>query len=156
MIRKLVGILLATFTLLAASAGAASAAPAADAALQQRVDSVLAAIPGGTQVSATEIRYDGLTVTFSRTTADAPTAMGQPPDCRYGWLCFLVRGTKFEFYTCKTWDLKNWLGLAPYSNNQTPLTTSYAYDNNWKQRWRSVAGDAGEVNVNPWYHLKVC
>jgi hypothetical protein len=112
---------------------------------------------GGTQVSATEIRYDGLTVTFSRNAAaGSRIARDLPPDCAYRHLCFRVRGTVFDFYTCRTWDLTNWLGLAPNSNNQTSGTVSTAYDNNWKQRWRSVAGDAGEVNVNPWYHLKVC
>src|ERR1043165_6360950 len=46
-------------------AGKATGDPgAAEADVQQRVDEVLASIPGGHQVSATEVDYDGLTVTF--------------------------------------------------------------------------------------------
>ncbi|MFG2037237.1 hypothetical protein [Dactylosporangium sp. NPDC048998] len=159
MIRKLAGVLAAATALLAVSAGAASAAPAGNAALQQRVDSVLAAIPGGTQVSATEIRYDGLTVKFSTqsTATVSKETSSLALTCAYGHLCFTVNGnTNFDFVACKTWDLTNWLNTAPYINNQTTGTIARAYDNNWVQRWSSKAYDAGTANVNPWYHLTVC
>ena len=156
MIRKLAGVLVAATALLAVSAGPASAAPARDTALQQRVNSVLTSIPGGTQVSATEIQYDGLTVTFSTAAAQGDVS-ALAIACDYGHLCFLVNGvTKFDFYTCKTWDLSNWLGSAPFTNNQTTGTTAYAYDSSWTQRWSSTAYQDGTANVNPWYHLTVC
>jgi hypothetical protein len=151
MIRKLVGVLVAATALLTVSAGAASAAPVRDAGLQQQVDSVLAAIPGGTRVSATEIRYDGLTVTVgSQGTAAASGDFSTLNiSCAYGHLCFLVSGTKFDFYTCKTWDLTNWVGTVPFVNNQTTGTIARAYDNNWTERWRHTAGGSGE-RVTSW------
>jgi hypothetical protein len=153
MIKKLAGVLVAAAAMLAVTAGAASAATPGNAGLQQRVDAVLTAIPGGTQVSATEVRYDGLTVTLdSAASKDARLFAG----CQYGHLCFRVNGTNFDFYTCTTWDLSNWVGEATYSNNQTPGTTARAYDAAWVERWTSTAFDTGIVNVGPWYHLKVC
>ncbi|MBB4764241.1 hypothetical protein ACFQFC_08480 [Amorphoplanes digitatis] len=151
------GVLVAATALLALTTGAASAAPAGDAALQQRVDKVLASIPGGTQVSANEVRYDGLTVRFASKSVSALAAI----PCGYGHLCFRVNGnTDFDFYTCKTWSLSNWLGSAPYNNNQTVTngvgTTAKAWDNNSVQRWSSTSKESGTANVNPWYWLKPC
>lgn len=130
------------------------------AALQQRVDEVLADIPGGHQVSATELRYDGLTVTFdprypADKTADAAFA---PSDiiCSDGWFCIVVRGTTFSFFKCQTWDLSNWLGTSPFNNNQTPGTVARFYDINGVERWRNTAKDSGYVDVTPFWKFRPC
>lgn len=132
-------------------------ARAQDADLQQRVDDVLASIPGGHQVSATEIDYDGLTVTFDATysaekSAFAPTSV----ICSDGWFCIVVQGTTFSFFKCQMWDLSNWLNNAPFNNNQTPGTVARAYDQNFNQIWTNTAKSSGTVNVTPWWHFKPC
>ncbi|OJF09762.1 hypothetical protein EDD30_1092 [Couchioplanes caeruleus] len=173
MLRKLAAILVATTALLAGSAGVSSAAPtqpefraqghmsglttAQAASLQQRVDAVLAAIPGGHQVSATEVRYDGLVVTFDpRSDSNTRTGAQLNVNCSYGWFCIVVRGTTFSFYECRWWDLTDWTGVSPYNNNQTPGTVFRAYDQNYNQVWTSTAPQTGSVNVTPWWHIKPC
>lgn len=125
--------------------------------VQQRVDAVLAAIPGGRQVSPTKIQYDGLVVTVDPR-ADSTTRAYAPSDiiCSPGWFCIIVRGTTFSFYTCKYWDLSNWWGSSPFKNNQTSGTVFRAYDNNYKQVWSNTAYSDGTVDVTPWWHLKPC
>jgi len=155
-----------------AGASAASAAPAepdftaeaiasgltADQAadLQQRVDEVLAELPGGKQVSATEISYDGLNATVdplysgSSYSANAIT-------CASGWFCIDVRGTRFEFYTCKTWDLTNWWGSSPFNNNQSSGTVARAYaENGTTLVWSHKAKGSGSVTVDKWWHFRPC
>src|SRR4051812_33841236 len=170
MLRKLATILVAATALLAGSAGVASAAPgqpdsgaqahvsglttAQAESLQQRVDAVLAAIPGGHQVSATEVRYDGLVVTFDpRSDSNTRTGAQLDVSCSYQWFCIVVKGTMFNFYECKWWDLKNWTGVSPYQNNQIPGTVFRAYDQNYNQVWSSRAPQSGSVNVTPWWHI---
>ncbi|MCU7722558.1 hypothetical protein ODJ79_02410 [Actinoplanes sp. KI2] len=125
--------------------------------VQQRVDAVLAAIPGGRQVSPTKIQYDGLVVTVDPR-SDATTRAYAPSDiiCSPGWFCIIVRGTTFSFYACKYWDLSNWWGSSPFKNNQTKGTVFRAYDNDYNQVWSNTAYSDGYVDVTPWWHLKPC
>ena len=170
MLRKLAVTLLAATALLAGTAGVASAAPAqaglrartdtsgltaAQAqSLQQRVDAVLAGIPGGRQVSATTIKYDGLVVTVDpRWTG---TTKSLAISCDEGWFCINVRGTAFAFYTCKTWALSNWYGSSPFNNNQTWGTIAIAYGQNGGEVWRNTAKASGSVDVGPWWSFKPC
>jgi hypothetical protein len=129
------------------------------ASLQQRVDDVLADIPGGHQVSATEIDYDGLTVIVDPTySAETEAFTAASVSCDEGWFCIVVRGTKFNFFKCQTWDLSNWTGNAPFNNNQTPGTVARAFDSGGKgQVWSDVAKHHdGTANVTPWWHFKPC
>jgi|KBSSwiStaDraftv2_1062776.scaffolds.fasta_scaffold32088_3 hypothetical protein len=168
MIRKLAVTLVAATALLvgsavdaSASAGGSGLTPAQKMSLQKRVDEVLAAIPGGHQVSATEIRYNGLTVTFdpsySVNTKMAVAALA-PSDiiCTGGWFCIIVRGVTFSFYKCQYWDLSNWWGDAPFKNNQSSGTVTRFYDDKWVEKWTSTAYQDGTVNVTPFWHMKVC
>ena len=130
---------------------------AQDADLQQRVDDVLASIPGGHQVSATELDYDGLTVTFDpKYSADKSAFAPASVICSDGWFCIVVQGTTFSFFKCQMWDLSNWLNNAPFNNNQTPGTVARAYDQNFNQIWSNTAKFSGTVNVTPWWHFKPC
>ena len=130
---------------------------AQDTDLQQRVDDVLVAIPGGHQVSATEIDYDGLTVTFDPNySAEKSAVAPESLICTDGWFCIVVRGTTFSFFKCQMWDLSNWLNDAPFNNNQSQGTVARAYDQNFNQVWTNTARSWGLVNVNPWWHFKPC
>jgi hypothetical protein len=134
-------------------------APGGEASgLQQRVDEVLAANPGGHQVSATELDYDGAIVTFdpsysAKTEAFAPASI---PSCANGWFCIVVNGTKFEFFKCQTWNLTNWTGTAPFNNNQTPGTVARAFGIDGGLRWSDTAKHTGTANVNSWFTFKPC
>jgi hypothetical protein len=139
-----------------AATGAGDPAPPTTE-LQRRVDDVLASIPGGQQVSATEIDYDGLTVTFDPSyVANQPALSPASIACSNGWFCINVQGTAFAFFKCQMWDLSNWLNNAPFNNNQTPGTVARAYDNNFNQIWSNTAKASGTVNVTPWWHFKPC
>lgn len=125
--------------------------------LQRRVDDVLASIPGGRQVSATQISYDGLTATVdplysAKKSAVVPASIS----CADEWFCIVVEDTRFEFFKCQTWDLSNWLNNAPFNNNQTPGTVARAYDQSFNQIWSNTAKASGTVNVTPWWHFKPC
>jgi hypothetical protein len=126
------------------------------ARLQERVDEVLAEIPGGRQISATELSYDGLNVTFdpvySEEGAVAPAAIS----CSAGWFCIVVGGTTFSFFKCQTWSLSNWLGNAPFNNNQTTGTVARAYDSQSRQIWSHRAKGSGTANVTPWWFFRPC
>ena len=132
--------------------------PGAEAAnVQLRVDDILAAIPGGYQVSATEIDYDGLTVTVDpKYSAEKSAFTPASVTCSDGWFCIIVRGTAFSFFKCQMWNLSNWLDDAPFNNNQTPGTVARAYDVNFNQIWSNTAKSSGTVNVTPWWHFKPC
>lgn len=125
--------------------------------LQRRVDEVLAAIPGGKQVSATEVKYDGLNVyvdpLFSEKSSGAVNAI----TCSSGWFCIHVRGTEFAFYTCKRWSLSNWWGLSPYNNNQTTGTIARAYAQDGSTVvFSHRAKGSGEIEVSPWWYFRPC
>jgi hypothetical protein len=182
MIRKLAVALIAVTCLLVGTASAVTAAPdrpdfhqqalasglsnAQTAALQSRVNQLLASIPGGRQVSATEITYDGLIVTFDPNYVESPgrAANGTvtpnlPSDitCSSGWFCIIVRGTTFSYTKCgQYWDLSNWWGNSPFKNNQSELTVAHFYDNNWKDIWDDVAYHDGYVDVTPFWHFRPC
>jgi hypothetical protein len=128
-----------------------------DADLQQRVDDVLASIPGGHQVSATEIDYDGLTVTFDPKHSEEESAVAaESISCSDGWFCIIVQGTRFNFFKCQMWDLSNWFGNAQFNNNQTPGTVARAYNQNFNPIWSNTAKSSGTVDVTPWWHFKPC
>jgi hypothetical protein len=129
-----------------------------DAELQQRVDDVLASIPGGHQVSVNEIDYDGLKVTIdpsysAQEAAIAPASVS----CSDGWFCIVVRGTHFEFFKCQMWDLSNWFGPASFFNNQSPGTVAKAYGPTFDLIWSDIAKHAGDqLPVDPWWHFQPC
>ncbi len=172
MIRRLVVTLVAATAILAGTtANASAAAPqafrdqaiasgltAAQATmLQQRVDEVLAGIPGGRQVSPTEVRYDGLTVTFDGLLSKGTQAQAAGGIlCSVGWFCIDVRGVRFDFFKCKDWALFDWWGDSPYKNNQTYGTVARFYDQNWKQIWNSTAYAYGNVDVTPFWFFRPC
>lgn len=124
-------------------------------ALQARVDDVLANVPGGTQVSPTEIEYDGLNATVDPLYSDSSIG-ANAISCDHGWFCIDVRGTRFEFYTCQTWNLSDWWGNSPFNNNQTWGTVARAYGQNGNLVWSNVAKDSGTVNVYPWWSFRPC
>jgi hypothetical protein len=133
-----------------------------EAALQQRVDDVLASIPGGHQVSATQIDYDGLRVTFDpdyspdRLSDKGAFAVSNIA-CASGWFCIVVRGTRFEFFTCQMWNLSNWTGSAPFNNNQTGHAVARAYNQNLtREVFTNTAPSSGTVDVGPWWHFQPC
>jgi hypothetical protein len=168
-VKKPVAMLFATTAVLAASTVAASAASAqpdfrAEALasglsesqatkLQQRVDTVLAGQPGGKQVSADEVKYDGLDVTVHTNDAKATAAA---LDCDYGYLCMNVRGTVFKFYKCQKWNVSNWYGDGPFVNNQTPGTVARFYNQDGSVRWTSTAYQSGAATWDPIYSLRPC
>ncbi|SDE32614.1 hypothetical protein [Glycomyces harbinensis] len=123
--------------------------------LQGRVDDVLGGIPGGTQVSATEIRYDGLDVTVDPLLSGSDFSAAAIK-CDSGWFCIDVRGTRFEFYTCKLWSLSSWSGGSAFNNNQSKGTVAKAYDEDKSTVWQHKAKGSGTVNVASWEYFRPC
>ncbi|GAA4997999.1 hypothetical protein [Streptomyces hyderabadensis] len=147
--------------LLAATALAAGSTVAATAAddpggtrvtgLQQKADQVLADAPQLLRVTADAVEYRGLTVT------EAPVTKGaQDLACGYGHLCMVVNGTKFDFYKCQTWNLTNWTGDGPFTNNQTPGTVAKFFNRDGSVRWTSTAYEAGTATWDPIWSLRPC
>lgn len=173
-ISKLAATLFATTALLAGSTAAASAAaqPQPDfraealasgltgaeaTKLQQKIDAVLDGQPGGRQVSATKVEYDGLNVTVDpryKAAADADSKANLA--CRYGHLCIDVRGTNFDFYKCQTWTVSNWYGDGTFENNQTRGTVAKFYNKDGSVRWTSTAYQKGTATWDPIYSLRPC
>jgi hypothetical protein len=141
-----------------AEAAAAGLSEAQAGSLQQRVDKLLAGQPGGRQVSATKIEYDGLTVTVDPYYSAAAGAdyTARRLNCDYGYLCMTVRGTNFRFYECRTWYLSDWTGTGPYINNQTVGTVASFYGQNGELLWTSTAYDEGTANWDPVWSLRPC
>jgi hypothetical protein len=81
-IRRLIVVLAAVALLVSPGVAPAAGSPADP---QHLVDAYLASHPGGTQINATEIAYDGgrFVVTVARTIG----TLGSP-DCPSGWFCF--------------------------------------------------------------------
>jgi hypothetical protein len=142
-------------------AGLPATDPATQAAkLKRRVDDVLASIPGGHQVSTTEIDYDGLIVTLDPTYS-SEKAVSAPAlasiSCSEGSFCIVVGGTRFNFFECKMWNLTNWLGDAPFNNNQTGHAVARAYNKDLtREVFANTAKSAGTVNVDSWWHFQPC
>ncbi|MET8567395.1 hypothetical protein [Streptomyces sp. NPDC004783] len=138
--------------------GSTVAATAADpagtrvTALQQAADQVLAGHPKALEVTADAVRYEGLTVTE----APAGRAARQDLACDYGHLCMVVAGTKFDFYTCQTWNVKNWTGDGPFTNNQTPGTVARFFNRDGSVRWTSTAYQAGTATWDPIWSVRPC
>lgn len=129
--------------------------------LQQRVDDVLASIPGGRQVSATELSYDGLNVTFDPLYSEDKDVLAPfaPQDiiCSPGWFCIIVRGTTFSYTKCdQYWTLSNWWGNSPFKNNQTGGAVARFYDVNFNLAWANQAYSDGYVDVTPFWYFKPC
>ncbi|WP_121748778.1 hypothetical protein [Streptomyces sp. E2N166] len=152
---KPAALLVAASALVAGSTVAATAAAdPADTrvtALQQAADEVLADKPAPLRVSADAVRYEGLTVT------EAPRTKGaQDLACDYGHLCMVVKGTKFDFYKCQTWNLTNWTGDGPFTNNQTRGTVAKFFNKDGSVRWTSTAYQAGTATWDPIWSLRPC
>ncbi|HZM75369.1 MAG TPA: hypothetical protein VFC19_06565 [Candidatus Limnocylindrales bacterium] len=125
--------------------------------LQKRVNEVLAAIPGGRQVSATEVRYDGLNVTVDPLFSDESSQAVNAISCREFYFCIDVLGTRFDFLTCRTWALSNWWGWSPFNNNQTWGTVARAYaEDGTTEVWSHTAKGSGWVDVGPWWYFRPC
>lgn len=142
----------ALLTSSAVPASAAGRTGTEAARLQQRVDAVLAAHPGGRQVSATQVAYDGLDVTI-QAPGEASTVAA---NCAYGHLCMTVRGTNFDYYKCQLWTVDNWTGDGPFVNNQTPGTVAQFFNQDGSLRWTSTAYESGTATWDPIYALKPC
>ncbi|MCX5060920.1 MULTISPECIES: hypothetical protein [unclassified Streptomyces] len=153
---KPAALLVAATALLAGSTVAATAADSPDGTrvtgIQQTADQVLAGHPKALKVSANEVRYDGLNVTR----APKNKLGAQDLDCGYGHLCMIVKGTKFDFYKCQTWNVTNWTGDGPFTNNQTPGTVAKFYNQDGSVRWTSTAYEAGRATWDPIYSLRPC
>ncbi|EYT84409.1 MULTISPECIES: hypothetical protein [unclassified Streptomyces] len=155
-VKKPAALLVAATALLAGTSAAASASDPAGTrvtGLQQRAEQVLAGHPEPLRVTAEAVKYDGLTVT------DAPrnrAALKKDLDCAYGHLCMLVNGQKFDFYKCQTWNLNNWTGNGPFTNNQTPGTVAKFFNKDGSVRWTSTAYQAGTATWDPIWSLRPC
>jgi hypothetical protein len=151
---KPAALLLAASALVAGSTVAATAADPAGTrvtGLERAADQVLADRHQPLSVSADAVRYEGLTVT------DAPkTKAAQDLACDYGHLCMIVNGTKFDFYKCQTWNLTNWTGNGPFTNNQTPGTVAKFFNRDGSVRWTSTAYQAGTATWDPIWSLRPC
>ncbi|MFJ8540853.1 hypothetical protein ACIRFH_02345 [Streptomyces sp. NPDC093586] len=147
-------LLLAVSALVAGSTTAATAADPAGTrvtALQKAADEVLADKPKPLRVTADAVTYEGLTVTKA-----AKTKAAQDLACGYGHLCMVVKGTKFDFYKCQTWNLTNWSGDGPFTNNQTPGTVAKFFNRDGSVRWTSTAYQAGTATWDPIWSLRPC
>ncbi|MDN3024519.1 hypothetical protein [Streptomyces sp. S.PB5] len=103
-------------------------------------------------VSADKVTYDGLAVTK----APKGDFSAQDLACDYGHLCMIVKGTKFDFYKCQKWNLTNWTGDGPFTNNQTTGTVAKFYNQDGSVRWTSTAYQAGTATWDPIYSLRPC
>lgn len=125
------------------------------AELQHQVDGVLAAHPGGHQVSATKVRFDGVTATVTpRQSANEQSTAALK--CKKGHLCLKVKNTHFDFYKCQTWKAKNWTGNGPFFNNQTRGTVAKFYNKDRSVRWTSKAPQRGKASWGPVYYVRPC
>ncbi|MEU0222886.1 hypothetical protein ABZ177_00795 [Streptomyces sp. NPDC006284] len=153
-ITKSAALLVAASALVAGSTAAATAADPAGTrvtALQQAAEQVLADRPEPLRVTADAVKYEGLTVT------EAPRTMGaQDLACDYGHLCMVVKGTKFDFYKCQTWNVTNWTGDGPFTNNQTRGTVAKFFNRDGSVRWTSTAYQAGTATWDPIWSLRPC
>ncbi|MET7378135.1 hypothetical protein ABZT08_04790 [Streptomyces sp. NPDC005526] len=165
-VKKSAALLVAATALLAGPVVPAASAQSGDAAapprsaaqrseVQQRVDAVLAGHPGGRQVSAGKVHFDGLDVTVYPA-RQAARAKAAALDCRYGYLCVDVRGTVFNFYKCRQWSVSNWYGDGDFVNNQTPGTVARFYNKDGSVRWTSTAYQAGRATWDPIYSVRPC
>ncbi|WP_217144667.1 hypothetical protein [Streptomyces sp. AC627_RSS907] len=153
-ITKPAALLLAASALVAGSTVAATAADPAGTrvtALQRAADEVLADKPKPLSVTADVVTYEGLTVTKAPRTKAA-----QDLACGYGHLCMVVKGTKFDFYKCQTWNVTNWTGDGPFTNNQTPGTVAKFFNQDGSVRWTSTAYQAGTATWDPIWSLRPC
>lgn len=110
LLRRFAAACAAGTTLLMLTTGAAIAVPAADSTVQAKVDAWLAAYPGGRQISATDIAYDG--GRFVVSLAPAGGLISAEPDCTAGWFCF-YDGVNFTYprgrlSDCGLQDLARW------------------------------------------------
>ncbi|MEV6838892.1 hypothetical protein AB0N17_31015 [Streptomyces sp. NPDC051133] len=154
-IAKPAALLAAATALLAGStAWATAAAPDGTrvTGIQRTADQVLAGHPKPLQVSAGQVRYDGLTLTRAPRGKAAAKAL----DCAYGHLCMIVNGTKFDFYKCQTWNVHNWTGDGPFTNNQTPGTVARFFNQDGSVRWTSTAYESGTATWDPIWSLRPC
>ncbi|MCF2436044.1 hypothetical protein LV779_23245 [Streptomyces thinghirensis] len=61
----------------------------------------------------------------------------------------VVKGTKFDFYKCQTWNLTNWTGDGPFTNNQTRGTVAKFFNKDGSVRWTSTAYRGGHGHLGP-------
>lgn len=133
---RIVGIAAVVLALAVAVPAPAWSMPATGMSVQDQIDRYLAAAPGGTQISPTEISYADATfvVTFVR----PPTAnLAATADCPSGWFCF-YDGINYTYprgklSSCGWQDLADWgwndrtesvhynlsTGSVSYINHQT-------------------------------------
>jgi hypothetical protein len=106
---RLATALVAGIALLICS-NAAAAAPPTPPGVQTAIDAQLAAHPGGTQVNATEISYNGGAVII--TFAAPRTALAATTDCPSGSICVYdnlnYAYPRFRITSCGWYDLAAW------------------------------------------------
>ncbi|MGW5784373.1 hypothetical protein ACWEWK_10310 [Streptomyces sp. NPDC003757] len=119
--------------------------------LQQKAERVLAGSPAPRRVTADAVEHEGLTVTDAPRTRSAPNLA-----CDYGHLRMIVDGTKFDFYRCQTWNLTDWTGNGPFTDNQTPGTVAKFFNRDGSVRWTSTAYQAGTATWDPIWSLRPC
>jgi hypothetical protein len=136
--------------LLGVTSGTASAQESGLSEVRSTVASVMGAdvAAKGRQVDAKTVDYGGFTA--------AKADPGIKLTCRYGYLCMEVRGTVFNYYTCKTWTVSNWYGTGPWINNQTPGTVARFYGKSGNELWSSTAYSSGTADWAPVYSLRPC
>jgi hypothetical protein len=106
--RRLAALILAAAGAITATANTVPAA-ASTGTLQAEIDQYLATHPGGTQISAHDISYDGgiFVVTLGRQTSTSLVA-----DCPSGWFCFYdatdYQGNRGKLSSCGWQDLARW------------------------------------------------
>ncbi|WP_031477579.1 hypothetical protein [Streptomyces bicolor] len=155
-IAKPAALLIAATALIAGSTVTASAVAGPDGtrvtSTQQVAEEVLAGNQKPLRVTDGKVVYDGLTVTA------APKGQIGTRDlaCGYGHLCMIVKGQKFDFYKCQTWNLTNWTGDGPFTNNQTPGTVAKFFNKDGSVRWTSTAYQAGTATWDPIWSLRPC
>ncbi|MFD3871676.1 hypothetical protein [Streptomyces sp. NPDC058623] len=129
------------------------------AALQQRVDAVLAKDPAARQVSANRMTTAGGALTLAvpgrpeaRDLASPNTALA----CGHGHLCVTDgRGDTYDFYRCGYYDFWG-IGDGTFHNNQTSGTRARFYNDNGSERWSNVAKSTGTAYWTPVYHIRPC
>ncbi|MFH7599696.1 hypothetical protein WDV06_32040 [Streptomyces racemochromogenes] len=145
-----------TFTRQARAAGLSAAQAAA---LQQRVDSVLASDPQARQTSANKLSIAGgdlvLRAPGQSETRDL-AAPGQALDCANGHLCIRDGlGNNYDYYYCGYYDFGG-VGDGTFNNNQSSGTRARFYNQNGSERWSNVAKDSGTASWTPVYHIRPC
>lgn len=134
--------------------------------LQEEVDAYLDDF-GGTQVSANKIELEDGHIVVAAPGERYAHDLAAPGDvstyaiCALGYFCMNTgmfnTGTQFDFFTCETRALRNWVGNGSYRNNQYVPTTALLLDQNHNVVTRSVSPDNDFIyNWTPIWYVDPC